>query len=241
MGCWGKFWYCFDGVRCTGKVYGGDGVFGGKGVMIGQFKSCIIDDISVTDAKSAPHLEKIILEYLVNNSKRRAFWSLNEDILKIIDSDYQYAISIKEDMAYPSDHKDENEHIEKVLEIVDLFHIPNITIDKVMLRAFHMSFIGATTADEKIAIQEMAEYSQKWHNEKSRSTETSDGLVAIQAQLKSLGREIKNVNKKSMLLKLDANNAKDPITPKIAHSKKKERPLRKLTTRNLVDFFKEGD
>ncbi|GJX73725.1 hypothetical protein Tco_0312320 [Tanacetum coccineum] len=35
-----------------------------------------------------------------------------------------------------SDHKDANKHIEKVLEIVDLFHIPNITIDQVMLRAF---------------------------------------------------------------------------------------------------------
>ncbi|GKA53138.1 hypothetical protein Tco_0746453 [Tanacetum coccineum] len=42
-----------------------------------------------------------------------------------------------------SDHEDANKHIEKVLEIVDLFHIPNITIDEVMLRAFHMSFIGA--------------------------------------------------------------------------------------------------
>ncbi|GJS78708.1 hypothetical protein Tco_0728589 [Tanacetum coccineum] len=37
-----------------------------------------------------------------------------------------------------SDHEDANEHIEKVLEIVDLFHIPNITIDQVMLRAFLM-------------------------------------------------------------------------------------------------------
>ncbi|GKA99672.1 hypothetical protein Tco_0827666 [Tanacetum coccineum] len=42
----------------------------------------------------------IIMEYLVNISKRRAFWSLNEDILKINDSDYQYVVSIKEDMAY---------------------------------------------------------------------------------------------------------------------------------------------
>ncbi|GJU44566.1 hypothetical protein Tco_1201832 [Tanacetum coccineum] len=37
------------------------------------------------------------------------------------------------------DHEDANEHIEKVLEIIDLFHIPNITIDQVMLRAFPMS------------------------------------------------------------------------------------------------------
>ncbi|GJX53647.1 hypothetical protein Tco_0282016 [Tanacetum coccineum] len=41
----------------------------------------------------------VIMEYLVNISKRRAFWSLNEDILKINDSDNQYAVSIKEDTA----------------------------------------------------------------------------------------------------------------------------------------------
>ncbi|GKD90984.1 hypothetical protein Tco_1366491, partial [Tanacetum coccineum] len=40
---------------------------------------------------------KLIMKYLVNISKRRAFWSLNEDILKINDSDNQYAVSIKED------------------------------------------------------------------------------------------------------------------------------------------------
>ncbi|GJY64598.1 hypothetical protein Tco_0466058 [Tanacetum coccineum] len=46
----------------------------------------------------------LIMEYLVNISKRRVFRSLNEDILKINDSDYQYAVSIKEDMAYPCLH-----------------------------------------------------------------------------------------------------------------------------------------
>ncbi|GKG62698.1 hypothetical protein Tco_0636429, partial [Tanacetum coccineum] len=37
-----------------------------------------------------------------------------------------------------------------------------------------------------------------WHNETSRgrSTETSDGLDAIQAQLNNLGKEIKKVNAK---------------------------------------------
>ncbi|GJV07133.1 hypothetical protein Tco_1344789, partial [Tanacetum coccineum] len=42
--------------------------------------------------------------------------------------------------------------------------------------------------DAKVAIQEMTEYSQKWHNETSRtrSTKTSDRLAAIQAQLNNL-------------------------------------------------------
>ncbi|GJV86580.1 hypothetical protein Tco_1530518 [Tanacetum coccineum] len=52
--------------------------------------------------------------------------------------------------------------------------------------------------DAKIAIQEMAKYSQKSYNgtSKIRSTKTSDGLAAIQAQLNNLGREIKKVNEK---------------------------------------------
>ncbi|GKF22599.1 retrovirus-related pol polyprotein from transposon TNT 1-94 [Tanacetum coccineum] len=38
-----------------------------------------------------------------------------------------------------------------------------------------------TATDAKTAIQEMAEYSQKWHNgtSRGRSTKTSDGLAAI--------------------------------------------------------------
>ncbi|GKE51049.1 hypothetical protein Tco_1486205, partial [Tanacetum coccineum] len=40
-----------------------------------------------------------------------------------------------------------------------------------------------TVSDAKVAIQEMVEYSQKWHNgtSRTRSTETSDRLAAIQA------------------------------------------------------------
>ncbi|GJW84244.1 putative reverse transcriptase domain-containing protein [Tanacetum coccineum] len=59
-----------------------------------------IDDYpSYCDYDKKVHID-LITEYLVNISKRRAFWSLNEDILKINDSDYQYAVSIKEDTTY---------------------------------------------------------------------------------------------------------------------------------------------
>ncbi|GJV37076.1 pyruvate dehydrogenase (acetyl-transferring) kinase, mitochondrial [Tanacetum coccineum] len=211
-----------------------------------------------------------------------------------------------------SDHEDANEHIEKFLEIVDLFHIPNITIDQVMLIAFPMSITGAascwlrnkttgsittwedlktkflskycpptrttkkmeeiknfqqqldenlyqaweqfkellmkcpqhyltemqelvlfyngldvptrqildstgaipskTAAYAKVAIQEMAEYSQKWHNgtSRTRSTETSDGLAAIQAQLNNLGREIKKVNEKVYVAQVGCEQCKGP-------------------------------
>ncbi|GJR93541.1 ty3-gypsy retrotransposon protein [Tanacetum coccineum] len=68
-----------------------------------------LPDVINTDVGAYAHgsnklLETIITKYLVNISKRRTFWSLNEDILKINDSDYQYVVSIKEDTAYPCLH-----------------------------------------------------------------------------------------------------------------------------------------
>ncbi|GJV71923.1 hypothetical protein Tco_1491918 [Tanacetum coccineum] len=55
------------------------------------------DDDDKIDIKNS---SRVIMEYLVKVSKRHAFSSLNKDILKINDSDYQYTVSIKEDMAY---------------------------------------------------------------------------------------------------------------------------------------------
>ncbi|GJT61242.1 putative reverse transcriptase domain-containing protein [Tanacetum coccineum] len=132
-----------------------------------------------------------------------------------------------------ADNEDVNEHIEKVLEIVDLFHIPEH--DKTLSQAWEcfkelllrcpqhyltnmqevilfykgldvptrqiLDFKGAipsmNATNAKKAIQDMVDYYQKWHNgtsTRARSTNTSDGLAAIQAQLNNLGREIKKVN-----------------------------------------------
>ncbi|GJR23648.1 hypothetical protein Tco_0972175 [Tanacetum coccineum] len=46
--------------------------------------------------------------------------------------------------------------------------------------------------------------------------------------------------KKSMLLKLDANNAKEPITPNISHLKKKENPRRSLLHAIWWTFSRRG-
>ncbi|GKA43929.1 retrovirus-related pol polyprotein from transposon TNT 1-94 [Tanacetum coccineum] len=80
-----------------------------------------------------------------------------------------------------------------------------------------------TAANAKVAIQEMDEYSQKWHNgtSRTRSTETFDGLAAIQAQLNNLGREIKKVNKKVYAAQVGCEQCKGPPpTPKIVRSRK---------------------
>ncbi|GJS81638.1 zinc finger, CCHC-type containing protein [Tanacetum coccineum] len=87
-------------------------------------------------------------------SSRRYFKTLSLDELRSLDfsllSDQEYSEeevteTMAETMEHGSDHEDANKHIEKVLEIEDLFHIPNITIDPVMLRAFPMSLTGAAS------------------------------------------------------------------------------------------------
>ncbi|GJY01317.1 reverse transcriptase domain-containing protein [Tanacetum coccineum] len=69
-----------------------------------------------------------------------------------------------------------------------------------------------TTTDAKVAIQKMAEYSQKWNNgtSRSRSTETFDVLAAIQAQLNNLRIEIKKVNEKVYAAQVGCEQCKGP-------------------------------
>ncbi|GJS27822.1 hypothetical protein Tco_0488442 [Tanacetum coccineum] len=45
----------------------------------------------------------------------------------------QFYKELRENTFSGSDNEDANEHIEKVFEIVDLFHVPNITVDQLML------------------------------------------------------------------------------------------------------------
>nr|GEW70810.1 hypothetical protein [Tanacetum cinerariifolium] len=215
-------------------------------------------------------------------SKTRADYGSGVSRPKIKDKDNfeskgQFLKELRDNTFSGSDHEDVKEYIKKVLEIVDLFHIPNITIDQVMLRAFFMSltrsiscwvrnkpsglitnwedlktkfrikycplarfamkmeeinnFQGAipskTIADAKIAIQEMAEYSQKWHNGTSstKSTKTYDELAAIQAQLNNLGREIKKVNKKVYVTQVGCEQCKDPHYTKDCPLKEEGKPL----------------
>ncbi|GKA99410.1 retrovirus-related pol polyprotein from transposon TNT 1-94, partial [Tanacetum coccineum] len=57
----------------------------------------------------------------------------------------QFLKELRDNTFSGSEHEDANEHIEKVLKIVDLFHIPKVTHDQIMLRAFHVSLIGAAS------------------------------------------------------------------------------------------------
>ncbi|GJS04813.1 retrovirus-related pol polyprotein from transposon TNT 1-94 [Tanacetum coccineum] len=57
----------------------------------------------------------------------------------------QFLKELRENTFSGSDNEDANEHIEKVLEIVDLYHVPNITEDQLMLQVFPISLTGAVS------------------------------------------------------------------------------------------------
>ncbi|GJR33263.1 hypothetical protein Tco_1109495 [Tanacetum coccineum] len=162
----------------------------------------------------------------------------------------QFLKELRENKFSGLDNEDANEHIEKVLKIVDLFHVPNITkmekinnfqqeSDETLFQAWegfkellmkcpqhYLTEIQETAEDAKKAIQKMVEYSQKWHNgtSKGRSTETSDGLADIQAQLNNLRREIKKVNEKVYAAQVGCEQYKGPHYTKYYPQKEEGKP-----------------
>ncbi|GJT14910.1 pyruvate dehydrogenase (acetyl-transferring) kinase, mitochondrial [Tanacetum coccineum] len=64
---------------------------------------------------------------------------------------------------------------------------------------------------------------------------------AIQEQLNNLGREIKKVNEKVYAAQVGCEQCKGPHYTKDCPLKEEGKTLKKLTIRNLVDLFKEGD
>ncbi|GKB97431.1 hypothetical protein Tco_0983568, partial [Tanacetum coccineum] len=68
-------------------------------------------------------------------SKTRADYGSGVARPKIEDKDHfelkgQFLKELQENTFNGSNHEDANEHIEKVLKIVNLFHVPNITQDQ---------------------------------------------------------------------------------------------------------------
>ncbi|GJR91970.1 hypothetical protein Tco_0215981 [Tanacetum coccineum] len=123
------------------------------------------------------------------------------------------------------DHEDANEHIEK--EVI-LFYNGLEVLTRQILDS-KGAIPSKTAADAKVAIQEMAEYSQKWHNgtSRTRSTKTSDGLAAIQAQLNNLGREIKKVNENVYAAQVGCEQCKGPHYTKYCPLKEEGKTLEK--------------
>ncbi|GJX19161.1 zinc finger, CCHC-type containing protein [Tanacetum coccineum] len=140
-----------------------------------HFKTLILDELRSPDSnlffnqeyseeEEAETMAETMEQYM---TKTRADYGSGVARPKIEDKDNfelkgQFLKELHTNTFSGSDHEDANEHIEKVLDTVDLFHIPNITIDQVMLRAFPMSLTRAAS---------------RWlRNEPTSSITTWDGL-----------------------------------------------------------------
>ncbi|GJV40389.1 NUDIX hydrolase 6-like protein [Tanacetum coccineum] len=148
-----------------------------------------------------------------------------------------------------SDNEDANEHIEKVLKIVDLFHVPNITFlnkycppgrtakkmeeinnfqqepDETLYQAWER-FKELLMKCPQHYLTEMQEVILFYNGtSRGRSAETSDGLAAMQAQLNNLGREIKKVNEKVYDAQVGCEQCKGPYYTKDCPQKEEGKTL----------------
>nr|GFA42564.1 hypothetical protein [Tanacetum cinerariifolium] len=89
---------------------------------------------------------------------------------------------------------------------------------------------------------EMAKYSKKWHNgtSKTNSTETSNELAAIQAQLNNLGREIKKVNEKVYAIQVGREQCKGPYYTKYCPLKEEGKTIEEAYYTQFGEPFQQG-
>ncbi|GKC59381.1 hypothetical protein Tco_1086979 [Tanacetum coccineum] len=207
------------------------------------------------------YFEEVVAEIIAETmeqymSKTRADYGSGIARPKINDKDIfelkgEFLKELRDNTFNGSDHEDANEHIEKVLEIADLFHIPNITQDKMMLRAFPMSLTGAASRwlrnKPPGSITAWEDHKTKFLSKYCPPVRTANKMEEInnfqQEPDETLYQACERF--KELLMKCPQHYLtemqKGPTTPKIAHSKKKVKPSKRLTKLNLVDLSKEED
>ncbi|GKE03819.1 hypothetical protein Tco_1395837, partial [Tanacetum coccineum] len=111
----------------------------------------------------------------------------------------QFLKELRDNTFSGSDHEDANEHIEKVLKIVDLFHIPNITIGG-GYRATAPGFYQRNNANPSYQErkQSMKETLSKFMSESSKRHEENSNLIkeiqaSTDAAIRNLGASIKTL------------------------------------------------
>ncbi|GKA54702.1 hypothetical protein Tco_0753651 [Tanacetum coccineum] len=107
----------------------------------------LLSDQEYSEEEEAEAMAETMEQYMI---KTRTDYGLGVARPQIDNKDQfelkgQFLKELRENTFNGSDNEDSNEHIEKVLEIVDLFHVPNITVDQLMLRVFPISLTGAAS------------------------------------------------------------------------------------------------
>nr|GEU91826.1 hypothetical protein [Tanacetum cinerariifolium] len=112
----------------------------------------------------------------------------------------QFLKELREHTFNGSKNKDANEHFERVLELVDLFTTPYVTRDQLMLHVFLITLTGAEVIllykGLDVPTRQILDSKGARTSTINKSSNTSDGLAAIQVQLNNLGMEFKKVNER---------------------------------------------
>ncbi|GKA30510.1 hypothetical protein Tco_0716815 [Tanacetum coccineum] len=120
----------------------------------------------------------------------------------------QFMRELREDTFSGNKNDDAYEHVEIFLDIINLFNIPGVTHDAVLLRVFPITLTGA--AKRYCPPSKMAKQLEEIHNFKQEGDETlyqacerstsrrvsndnSTGIAAITNKLDSLGRDMKKL------------------------------------------------
>ncbi|GJR70829.1 zinc finger, CCHC-type containing protein [Tanacetum coccineum] len=122
-----------------------------------HFKSLSLDELRssdfnlLSDVEYSEEEEEAMAETMEKyKSKTRTDYGLEVARPKIDNKDQfklkgKFLKELRENTFSSSDNEDANEHIEKVLEIVNLFHVPNIIVDQLMLRVFPIFLTGSVS------------------------------------------------------------------------------------------------
>ncbi|GKF76732.1 hypothetical protein Tco_0229202, partial [Tanacetum coccineum] len=107
----------------------------------------LLSDQEYSEEEKAEAMTETMEQYM---SKTRTDYGSGVARLNIDNKDQfklkgQFLKELREHTFSGSDNEDANEHIEKVLKIVDLFQVPNITVDQLMHRVFPISLTEAAS------------------------------------------------------------------------------------------------
>nr|GEW87341.1 hypothetical protein [Tanacetum cinerariifolium] len=154
-----------------------------------------------------------------------------------------------------SDHEEANEHIEKVLEIVDLFHVHNITQDQIMLQVFFMCLTGAPSKRWQNILksgtiehlgQEVLQLLMDWLQFKPNSTILEEKPIRNQgALIKTVEIQIRKISKVLQDIGIDSlprfteTNSRDHVKSILTTVEADMRPIR-LTVMPLSTYLNLG-
>ncbi|GJS29301.1 hypothetical protein Tco_0489921 [Tanacetum coccineum] len=177
----------------------------------------LLSDQEYSEEEVADTIAETMEQYM---SKTRADYGSGVARPKIKDNDNfelkgQFLKELRTNTFSVSGQEDANEHIEKVLKIVDLFHIPNITIDQVMLIAFSMSLTGAASLLVLLFVLDFEPLTLSLMSMPSCDPESLTNILILCLILKASDQSLRNDTPMVEKSKLDEDKdgeSCDPIT-----------------------------